>query len=82
MSGAGRSSALNVFEDLPGGGRQSPLSLGDLICGAAERALAIGVDIRTRFDFVGDAFDSELNRPRAETGQSVTTIFWIAMRMC
>ena len=77
MSGAGRSSALNVFEDLGFEAVDNlPLSLlGDLIRGgAAERALAIGVDIRTR-DFVGDAFDSELNRLRAETGQSVTTIF-------
>ena len=60
MSGAGRSSALNVFEDLGFEAVDNlPLSLlGDLIRGgAAERALAIGVDIRTR-DFVGDAFDS------------------------
>ena len=77
MSGAGRSSALNVFEDLGFEAVDNlPLSLlGDLILGdAAERALAIGVDIRTR-DFIGAAFDSELNRLRAETGQSVTTIF-------
>lgn len=77
MSGAGRSSALNVFEDLGFEAVDNlPLSLlGDLIRGdAAERALAIGVDIRTR-DFIGAAFDSELNRLRAETGQSVTTIF-------
>ena len=69
MSGAGRSSALNVFEDLGFEAVDNlPLSLlGDLIRGgAAERALAIGVDIRTR-DFVGDSFNSELNRLRAET---------------
>ena len=56
---------LNVFEDLGFEAVDNlPLSLlGDLIRGgaAAERALAIGVDIRTR-DFVGDAFHSELNR--------------------
>ena len=77
MSGAGRSSTLNIFEDLGFEAVDNlPFSLlGDLIGGgAAERALAIGVDIRNR-DFAGDVFDSELKRLRQKIRQSVVTIF-------
>lgn len=77
MSGAGRSSTLHGLEDM---GYEAvdnlPFSLlGDLLRGAAAgRALAIGVDIRTR-DFADTAFESELNRLRGATGISVSTIF-------
>ena len=77
MSGAGRSSTLNVFEDLGFEAVDNlPFSLlVDLIGGGAtERALAIGVDIRNR-DFAGDVFDSELKRLRQKIRQSVVTIF-------
>ena len=77
MSGAGRSSTLNVFEDLGFEAVDNlPLSfLGDLIRGgAADRELAIGVDIRTR-DFDGDAFKQELERLRADADHTVSTIF-------
>ena len=77
MSGAGRSSTLNIFEDLGFEAVDNlPFSLlGDLVRGgAANRTLAIGVDIRNR-DFAGDAFDSELKRLRRNIGQSVVTIF-------
>ena len=49
--------------------------LGDLVRGAAAgRALAIGVDIRTR-DFADTAFENELDRLRAAAGISVSSIF-------
>ncbi len=77
MSGAGRSSTLHVFEDLAFEAVDNlPLSfLGDLIRGgAADRELAIGVDIRTR-DFDGDAFKQELERLRTDADHTVSTIF-------
>ena len=77
MSGAGRTSTLHVFEDIGFEAVDNlPLSLlSDLVRGAASgRALAIGVDIRTR-DFAGDAFARELERLRDVTDGSVTTIF-------
>ena len=77
MSGAGRTSTLHVFEDIGFEAVDNlPLSLlSDLVRGAASgRALAIGVDIRTR-DFADDAFAHELKRLRDVTDGSVTTIF-------
>ena len=77
MSGAGRSSTLNVFEDLGFEAVDNlPFSLlVDLIGGGAtERALAIGVDIRNR-DFAGEAFNSELKQLRKKIKKSVVTIF-------
>ena len=77
MSGAGRTSTLHVFEDIGFEAVDNlPLSLlSDLVRGAASgRALAIGVDIRTR-DFADDAFARELERLRDVADGSVTTIF-------
>lgn len=77
MSGAGRSSTLHVFEDMGFEAVDNlPLSLlADLIRGAAAgRALAIGVDIRTR-DFAGDVFAEELARLRSDAQSEVSTIF-------
>ena len=77
MSGAGRSSALNVFEDI---GYEAvdniPLSLlRDLIEGTASgKLVAIGVDIRTR-DFVGHAFTDELIQLRHDQNILVEAIF-------
>ena len=77
MSGAGRTSTLHVFEDIGFEAIDNlPLSLlSDLVRGgASSRALAIGVDIRTR-DFADDAFARELERLRDATDGPVTTIF-------
>ena len=77
MSGAGRSSTLNIFEDLGFEAVDNlPISLlEDLIRGGvADRALAIGLDIRNR-DFVGSAFHSELKRLRRKIGCPLITIF-------
>ena len=77
MSGAGRTSTLHVFEDIGFEAIDNlPLSLlSDLVRGgASSRALAIGVDIRTR-DFADDAFARELERLRDVSDGSVTTIF-------
>ena len=77
MSGAGRSSTLNIFEDLGFEAVDNlPFSLlEDLIRGGvADRALAIGLDIRNR-DFVGGAFHSELKRLRRKIGCPLITIF-------
>tara|TARA_B100000676_G_scaffold297584_1_gene339441 strand:- start:11375 stop:12256 length:882 start_codon:yes stop_codon:yes gene_type:complete len=77
MSGAGRSSTLNIFEDLGFEAVDNlPFSLlEDLIRGGvADRALAIGLDIRNR-DFVGSAFHSELKRLRRKIGCPLITIF-------
>ena len=77
MSGAGRTSTLHIFEDIGFEAIDNlPLSLlSDLVRGGASgRALAIGVDIRTR-DFADDAFARELERLRDVSDGSVTTIF-------
>jgi len=77
MSGAGRTSTLHIFEDIGFEAVDNlPLSLlSDLVRGAASgRALAIGVDIRTR-DFAGDAFARELRYLRTIGAGTVTTIF-------
>ena len=77
MSGAGRTSTLHVFEDIGFEAIDNlPLSLlSDLVRGGASgRALAIGVDIRTR-DFADDAFARELERLRDANYGPVTTIF-------
>tara|TARA_Y100001934_G_scaffold259664_1_gene331163 strand:- start:766 stop:1674 length:909 start_codon:yes stop_codon:yes gene_type:complete len=77
MSGAGRTSTLHIFEDIGFEAIDNlPLSLlSDLVHGGASgRALAIGVDIRTR-DFADDAFARELERLRDVSDGSVTTIF-------
>ena len=77
MSGAGRTSTLHVFEDIGFEAIDNlPLSLlSDLVRGGESgRALAIGVDIRTR-DFADDAFARELGRLRDVSNGSVTTIF-------
>jgi len=77
MSGAGRTSALHIFEDIGFEAVDNlPLSLlFDLVRGtASDRALAIGVDIRTR-DFAGEAFARGLAHLREVVDSSVTTIF-------
>lgn len=77
MSGAGRTSTLHIFEDIGFEAVDNlPLSLlSDLVRGTASgKALAIGVDIRTR-DFAGDAFARELASLREAADGSVTTIF-------
>ncbi len=77
MSGAGRTSTLHIFEDIGFEAVDNlPLSLlSDLVRGAASgRALAIGVDIRTR-DFAGDAVARELHYLRTNVSGTVTTIF-------
>ena len=77
MSGAGRTSTLHIFEDIGFEAVDNlPLSLlSDLVRGAASgRALAIGVDSRTR-DFAGDAVARELQYLRTNVSGPVTTIF-------
>lgn len=77
MSGAGRTSTLHIFEDIGFEAVDNlPLSLlSDLVRGAASgRALAIGVDSRTR-DFAGDAVARELHYLRTNVSGTVTTIF-------
>ena len=77
MSGVGRTSTLHIFEDIGFDAIDNlPLSLlSNLVRGGASgRALAIGVDIRTR-DFADDAFARELGRLRDVSDGSVTTIF-------
>lgn len=77
MSGAGRTSALHIFEDMGFEAVDNlPLSLlGTMIGGSAgSRSLAIGVDIRTR-DFAVGAFIEQLERLRAETDSEISTIF-------
>ena len=77
MSGAGRTSTLHVFEDIGFEAVDNlPLSLlSDLVRGAVtDRALAIGVDIRTR-DFAGDAFARQLADLDKIIEGTVTTIF-------
>ncbi len=76
MSGAGRSSALKVLEDM---GYEAvdnlPLSLlASLLPSGGRRPLAIGVDIRTR-DFGVDPFLDELDRLRADPALDVRTLF-------
>jgi len=81
MSGAGRSTALKVLEDL---GYEAvdnlPLSLlASLVqprpaSGEAQRPLAIGVDIRTR-DFGVESFIDELDRFTARDERVVRTLF-------
>ena len=77
MSGAGRTSALRIFEDM---GYEAvdnlPLSLLDTLVsgGGGTRSLAIGVDIRTR-DFAVEAFLDQLGRLRRESSSDVRIIF-------
>lgn len=77
MSGAGRTSALHIFEDMGFEAVDNlPLSLlGTMVGGSGQtRLLAIGVDIRTR-DFAVEAFIDELQRLRKEAHCDVKTIF-------
>jgi UPF0042 nucleotide-binding protein len=80
MSGAGRSTALKILEDL---GYEAvdnlPLSLlGSLVrpneTGSATRPLAIGVDIRTR-DFAVAPVIEELDRLAAQDGVAIRILF-------
>ena len=78
MSGAGKSSALKAFEDL---GYEAvdnlPLSLlGSLVRpgDGLPRALAIGIDIRTR-DFGAEPMIRAIDRLLAETGVEVRLLF-------
>jgi len=84
MSGAGKTSALKALEDL---GYEAvdnlPLSLlgnlvlpGQYTLDAREfhRALAVGIDIRTR-DFVAEAFAGEIERLRADDELAVEVLF-------
>ena len=77
MSGAGRSSALGIFEDM---GYEAvdnlPLSLlsGMIRGGTGARPLAIGVDIRTR-DFGVESFIDELDRLDTGAGRTVETVY-------
>lgn len=78
MSGAGRSTALKVLEDM---GYEAvdnlPLSLLSRLMHsptAADRPLAIGVDIRTR-DFSAVAFLEEIDRLAAEPNLDCTLLF-------
>lgn len=77
MSGAGRTSALHIFEDMGFEAVDNlPLSLiGTMIGGRGRsRSLAIGADIRTR-DFAVEAFIEELDRLRSQSDCDVKTIF-------
>lgn len=80
MSGAGRSSALNAFEDM---GYEAvdnlPLSLLGRVAQAGrenprQRPLAIGIDIRTR-DFGAEPFAQELDGLQVSGAAEVITLF-------
>ncbi len=75
MSGAGRSSALSILEDL---GYESidnlPLDHLDLLIEGGERPLALGVDIRTR-GFAAQPVLEHLERLLGDPGLRVTLLF-------
>ena len=78
MSGAGRSTALKVLEDLGFEAVDNlPLRLiGALAAQGPEpgRGLAIGIDIRSR-DFTVDVFTGEIARVRRRTGHAPQVLF-------
>ncbi|MBI2241239.1 MAG: RNase adapter RapZ [Magnetospirillum gryphiswaldense] len=76
LSGAGKTSALKVLEDL---GYEAvdnlPVTLlSNLMIGGGERPLAVGIDIRTR-DFGVEPVLAEIDRIMAETGRAVRLLF-------
>lgn len=76
LSGAGKTSALKVFEDL---GYEAvdnlPVTLlASLMSGGGERPLAVGIDIRTR-DFGVEPVLAEIDRIMTETGRDVRLLF-------
>lgn len=76
LSGAGKTSALKVLEDL---GYEAvdnlPVTLlSNLMTGGGERPLAVGIDIRTR-DFGVEPVLAEIDRIMAETGRAVRLLF-------
>lgn len=76
LSGAGKTSALKVLEDL---GYEAvdnlPVTLlSNLTSGGGERPLAVGIDIRTR-DFGVEPVLAEIDRIMAETGHAVRLLF-------
>ncbi len=78
MSGAGRSSALNILEDL---GYEAvdnlPLRLIAVLVAQGpvpRRGLAIGIDIRSR-DFTVDAFTDEIAEMRRQTDRGLHVLF-------
>jgi len=78
MSGAGRTSALKVLEDLGSEAVDNlPLRLLTALVGhgpAAGRALAVGIDIRTR-DFDATAFAETVAQLRRQTGAPIDILF-------
>lgn len=75
LSGAGKSSILHTLEDL---GYETvdnpPFSLLDDLLSRTDRALAIGLDARTR-GFAASAVLTAIERLRAETGLGVELVF-------
>lgn len=76
LSGAGKTSALKVLEDL---GYEAVdnlpvLLLSALVQGGGDRPLAVGIDIRTR-DFGVEPVLAEIDRIMAETGRDVRLLF-------
>ena len=76
LSGAGKTSALKVLEDL---GYEAvdnlPVTLlSSLMGGSGTRPLAVGIDIRTR-DFGVEPVLAEIDRIMAETGRAVRLLF-------
>ena len=76
LSGAGKTSALKVFEDL---GYEAVdnlpvMLLASLMKGDGRRPLAVGIDIRTR-DFGVEPVLAEIDRIMAETGRDVSLLF-------
>lgn len=76
LSGAGKTSALKVLEDL---GYEAvdnlPVTLlASLMQGGGERPLAVGIDIRTR-DFGVEPVLAEIDRIMAETGRDLRLLF-------
>lgn len=78
MSGAGRTSALKVLEDLGSEAVDNlPLRLLAALVGhgpATGRALAVGIDIRTR-DFDATAFAETVAQLRRQTGAPIDLLF-------
>lgn len=76
LSGAGKTSALKVLEDL---GYEAVdnlpvMLLASLMQGGGGRPLAVGIDIRTR-DFGVEPVLAEIDRIMAETGRDVRLLF-------
>ncbi len=76
LSGAGKTSALKVLEDL---GYEAvdnlPVTLlSNLMSGGGTRPLAVGIDIRTR-DFGVEPVLAEIDRIMAETGRALRMLF-------